>query len=205
MEHRITGGLAATLLCLAAAGCGELDGRPQAAVAEHRPVHVDSILPVEEELRRFRAALPDTVGVLDGGASSLEALVAGFLQALEVRDRPRLEALRISAAEFAWLYYPESRYTTPPYAMGPGLLWFQLENHGSRGLDRALARYGGRPLQHAGHACDEAPEAEGASRFHRGCVIRFVGAAGDTAGLALFGPILERDGRFKFVSYANRL
>jgi hypothetical protein len=35
--------------------------------------------------------------------------------------------------------------------------------------------------------------------------VRRVQAPGDTVRERLFGPILERGGRFKFVSYANRL
>ncbi|HSJ07356.1 MAG TPA: hypothetical protein VK936_11660 [Longimicrobiales bacterium] len=198
--------LAAFTALLSLAACDVLpEGGTLPAAAEPVPARVDSILPIEEELHRFRAALPDTVTALAGGATSIDALVVGFLKALEARDASALGELVLMPAEFAWLYYPHTRFTARPYELSPAVVWFQLENYGSRGLNRALLRYGGRILDHAGHRCPVAAEVEGDNRIWSGCVIRHVGEAGDTADLSLFGGIIERDGRFKFINYANRL
>ena len=192
------------LSALVIAGCGTDGGGGVAAAEENAPVHVDSILSIEEEVRRFRAALPDSVDALTGGGASIEELVAVFLTALEAGDREALAKLAITPAEFAYLYYPETRFTDPPYEMSPGLLWFQLDNYGSRGLSRALDRYGERPLDVVGQVCAEEPVAEGDNRIWSGCVVQQrVGE--DTVELSLFGAILERDGRYKFVSYGNTL
>jgi hypothetical protein len=198
--------LAVATALLSLAGCDVLpDGGTRTAAAEPAPTRVDSILPIEEELHRFRAALPDTATSLAGGAASIDALLDLFTHALEARDVAALRELVMTPAEFAWLYYPHTRFTARPYELSPAIVWFQLENYGSRGLNRALARYGGRPLRHAGHSCPVPPEAEGDNRILGGCVIRHIGETGDTADVSLFGRIIERDGRFKFINYANRL
>ena len=41
--------------------------------------------------------------------------------------------------------------------------------------------------------------------MHGPCVVRLVGWSADTASACLFSRVLERDGRFKFLSYANKL
>lgn len=201
----------AALLGLAAASCGGgIETAAGTAAAEqpvgreHDPVHVDSVFPVEKELRRFRAALPDSTAALSGDASSRDDLVERFIAALEVGDRNALATLTITPAEFAWLYYPHSRFSSPPYELSPALVWFQLANYGSRGLNRAIERYGGRPLDVSGYACDAAEE-QGPNRVWSACTVRLGSAAGDTGSVSLFGAILERDGSFKFVSYGNRL
>jgi hypothetical protein len=198
--------LAVVTALLSLAACDVLpEGGTLPAAAEPVPARVDSILPIEEELHRFRSALPDTAITLAGGATSMEALIARFTEALEARDVAALAELVMTPAEFAWLYYPHTRFTARPYELSPAVVWFQLENYGSRGLNRALLRYGGRPLDHAGHDCPAEAEVEGDNRIWSGCVIRHAGEAGDTADLSLFGGIIERGGRFKFINYANRL
>lgn len=192
------------VLLLAAAGGCEPAARAEAA-AEPQPVHVDSIFPIEEEIRRFRAAIGPEPAALAGGAESREALVEAFVRALEADDLAALEALKLTVEEFAYLYYPHTRFTARPYELAPGLVWMQLENYGSKGLSRARARFAGRPLGYRGHACPDEPETEGPNRLWSGCVVRGADAAGEPVDLSLFGAILERDGRFKFVGYGNRL
>src|SRR5262245_9032664 len=87
------------------AGC---EGKPAqlAASAPAAPTRVvDSVLPREVEIARFRAGLPP-VASLSGGASSREALIRRFVTALETSDTAGLRNLLMSRAEFAWLYYP---------------------------------------------------------------------------------------------------
>jgi hypothetical protein len=197
--------LAVLGLLILTAACDDLRQHGGAEASASQPVRVDSVFPLDEEIRRFRAELQDSVASLAGGAGSLDALVAAFVAALEVRDVPSLGELVITPAEFAYLYYPATHYTRRPYEMSPSLVWFQLENYGSRGLNRALARHGGRPLQVIGHTCPNEALEEGGNRVWHGCVIRRIDEAGDTVNTSLFGAILERDGRFKFINYANRL
>jgi hypothetical protein len=166
---------------------------------------IDSALPLEEELRRFRADLPHVPVALTGGATGRDALAREFAGALTRADTASLRRMLLTKAEFAYLIYPASSYTRPPYRQAPSLVWMQLEQGSETGLRRLLARRAGRPIAHAGASCMAAPEVAGASRLWRQCRLRSVPAPGDTVAERLFGVIVEHRGRFKFASYANEL
>jgi hypothetical protein len=163
---------------------------------------VDSVIPRAEEMRRFTADLGPAPVALSGGERSRDALVRRFVQALERRDTANLRRMHLTRAEFAYLYYPSAPVSRPPYDLSPGLFWFQLDGNSNRGIARALAERGGRPLGYAGVDC-ATPVTEGENRVHARCVIHHTGAGGRDE--MLFGSILERGGRFKFISYANKL
>jgi hypothetical protein len=48
-------------------------------------------------------------------------------------------------------------------------------------------------------------DAEGPNRIHGGCTLDVAAGEADVRTISLFGQILERDGTFKFVNYANGL
>lgn len=175
------------------------------AVAPRAGYVVDSVLPPAEELRRFRADLPGAPASLEGGFGSRDALGRAFARALARSDSAALRRMVISRAEFAYLVYPESPYTRPPYRQPPWLVWRDLEQNGEKGLRRLLDRRGGAPLAYAGVRCAVAPEPSGASRLWRRCMLRSVRAPGDTVAERLFGVVVEHGGRFKFASYGNAL
>lgn len=166
---------------------------------------VDSILPIEEELRRFRADIVDTPSSFRGGASSREALVRALFDALERRDSAGIRGLIVDRAEFAWLVYPSSPYARPPYRQPPGLVWAQLRLAGGNGFSRLLERYSGGVLRYVDHACAAEPAVEGRNRLWRDCNARVVRLGTDTVRGRWFGVIVERDGRFKFANLANQL
>lgn len=168
------------------------------------PQHVDSALPREVELARFRADLGAAPATLSGGTSTRDALVSAYVRALRARDTLGLKSLGMSKAEFAWLYYPDSPIGKPPYDLSPGLMWFQMEGNGSKGLTHAMSERGGIDLHVIGYSCDPV-ETQGKNRLHKRCMLRRMQAPGDTVSELLFGGILERDGRFKFISFANKL
>jgi hypothetical protein len=165
---------------------------------------VDSIFPIEEELRRFRATLPgEAPGTLAGGAPTRDELVDRFISALEAADTAAFRDMLLTRAEFAWLYYPHTRFTEPPYELAPGLLWFQMENGTSRGFSRLMDRMGGRAAHADGYTCPSDARAEGPNRVWEDCVVRLRPPGGEARELRLFGSILERGGVYKFVSYSN--
>lgn len=196
---------AAVWMLAAALGGGCLRGEGVAADVAPPAAHVDSVFPIEEELRRFRATLDDHPERLAQAAPDRDELIRRFVAALEAGDLPGLQALALTRAEFAYLYYPYTRYTRRPYELGPAIVWFEMQNYSGRGLSRALQRYGGRPLGVAGYRCPEDPLLEGENRIWTGCVVEHITAGGRTQALPLLGPILERRGEFKFLSHANRL
>ena len=159
---------------------------------------VDSILPVEEELRRFRVGLTSAPVAFTSDASSRDALVRHLFAALSSADTSTLRALVLSRAEFAYLVYPSSPYTHAPYRQPPGVVWMQLQSENARGVHRLLER--ARGYRYLGHRCAR-PEHEGANTLWRQCRARIVRPSGDTVSMRLFGVIVERAGRFKFASY----
>jgi hypothetical protein len=166
---------------------------------------IDSVLPVEEELRRFRAAIGGTeVAELQHASRSRTELVRRFVRDLALRDSADLKQAAINPREFADLIYPNSPNTLPPYRQSPGFVWMQINGQSSSGLTRVLQRRGGSGLTYLGHTCPSQPDVQGANRLWTQCTIRLVSAAGDTTTQRLFGTIVERAGRFKFVSYANQ-
>lgn len=193
-------------LLVLGAGCKDTSPSrpPEGLAAQEVPTHVDSFVPREVALERFRHGGAE-VRALNGGASSRDALVRGFLQALESRDTAALRRLVISRDEFAWVYYPTSSQGLPPYSLNPDLMWFMLVQQGNRGFTRALRDLGGRQLELDGYHCREKMR-EGANTLWGSCLVRWrQGAPADTMSARLFGPILERGGRYKFLSYANKL
>jgi len=186
-------------LCLVAAACGN-DGKAGPAQAG---TGVDSAVSRETELARFRDGLGEPAA-LASGAASRDALVRAFVRALESRDTSALAALLLTRAEFAYLYYPTNPEAQPPYNLSPGLMWFMLEGHSRRGLTQALEHRSGQPLRYAGYSC-AASQRQGENTVWTGCTVRRHQAGAAVIDEMLFGPIIERGGQYKFVSYANKL
>jgi hypothetical protein len=165
---------------------------------------VDSILPVEEEIRRFRVATGgQPVTALAGGSGSREALARRFMTALAANDSTDLRAMVLNAREFADLVYPESPYTHPPYRQSPALVWNQIQNPSASGYTRLVRRLGKQPLRYLDHACDANPDRQGRNLIWTNCFVRLAGPNGDTTSHRLFGSIIQRDRKFKIVSYKN--
>ncbi len=191
--------LVAALGLGAACGDGGASGARPAAAA----TVTDSALPIEEALRRFRAGSTEPTGLL-GGAPDRETLVRRFVAALEIRDTAALRGLVLGKDEFAWLYYPSTPMSRPPYELPPDLMWFQLQGQSERGAALLLGERAGAPLGYLTHTCGS-ERSEGGNRIFGHCVLRRATPVGDTLDERLFGLILERGGVFKFVSYANKL
>ena len=196
--HRVI--LSAVVLATAAAPLGGCRRTPDATAAGV----IDSVIPREEALARFRQGL-DSVSELTGGATSRDALVQGFIRAVEQRDTAALRAMVMTKAEFAWIYYPTTPQGLPPYDLSPSLLWFMLSERSQQGVAHLVQERFGLQLHVARYACDALPSVEGDNRLWGPCRLYRVQAPGDTAEERLFGSILERHGRFKFVNLSNKL
>ena len=195
--NRLAAGLGVAFLSGLAA-CGGDAGAARAAPARV----VDSIVPGEVAIARFREGIPE-VTALVGGAPTRDALVGRFVRALEGRDTTALTGLLLSRAEFAWLYYPTNPQALPPYDVAPGLMWELISLESRKGLRRAMETYGGASLELAGYSCDARQSRQGENVVTGPCVVRLAAGPG-TVELRLFGLIVERAGRHKFVSYANK-
>jgi hypothetical protein len=189
------------------AACNRSPSQPATTgglAAQSQPTHVDSFVPREVALERFRQ-VGNRVSQLEHGAASRDALVRNFVHALERRDTMELRRLVLSRDEFAWLYYPTSAQGLPPYSLNPDLMWFLLVEQGNRGVRRAFNQLGRKRLDYVGYRCESPSLREGENTLWGPCLVRWQQAPGDTVEARLFGPILQRGERFKFLSYANKL
>ena len=193
--------LAGTVLLGVVAGCENPDAPAEAS----RPARaVDSLLPRDEAVRRFRVGLPP-VDTLRAGAASRDALMASFIRALGAADTAALVDLAITQPEFAYLYYPTAARGLPPYDLEPGLMWFMLFEESNQGIRRALQAYGGTPARLLDYDCGAGALREGENRIYGPCTVRWRAERGDTISARLVSQILEREGKFKILSYANKL
>lgn len=166
-------------------------------------MHVDSVVPWDTALARFRVGLAEPAG-LSGGASSRDALVHAFVDGLERVDTNTLAHLTVNRAEFAYLYYPTVPEAHPPYDLSPSVMWFMLQGASRTGLRRVLEERRGAG-EYLGYTCPEAPSRHGGNAVWGPCLVRWLQAPGDTVVERLFGPIVEREGVYKFLSFANKL
>lgn len=210
MKH--TAGLILTitagLSCLAT-GCAEGAANDAAHTDAVRSREVaaarDSILPMDTMIAVFQARLPATAALADDAPTSRDELIQRFASAVEDSSANALAALTLSVAEFAYLYFPTSIYAREPYAQPPAVNWLLMEQNSLKGAARLLRTYGGRSLVVEGHACTGEPKVQGPNRIHEQCTIRMRAADGTIEEVRLFGSIIERDGRYKLMSLANRL
>lgn len=196
---------------LMAVACGEAAPRTAAdsqaahvaAVAAAGGV-VDSILPIAEQLRRFREGMAP-VDTLRFASASRDALIRRFLDAVRTSDTSALNVMALDRAEFAFLYYPHAAISRPPYEAPPQLLWGQILASSNEGLPKALARLSGQPVQLDRVTCADSLVNEERNRLHQDCTLTV--RVGSAAALTTrwFGTIIERDGRFKFIGFANAL
>ena len=193
-------------LAMLAAGCGRKRATPAAsapAADATTPTHVDSVVPREVAIERFRDGTTK-VERFTGGAHSRDALVHAWVKAVETSDTASLTRMAITRDEFAWLYYPTAQQGLPPYDLSPSLMWFVLEGGSSKGRSRLLQERGGKPLHVVGYSCDPKSNREGENTVWGPCTIKRLQAPGDTVEERLFGLIVERGGEWKFLSYKGR-
>jgi hypothetical protein len=199
---RLTG-----ILAMALVGCRAQPtpvARLEAVKPPHPPTRVDSAVPREVALTRFRQA-SERATALEGGAGSRDALVRAFLRAVENRDTVVLRRLVLSRGEFAYLYYPTSAQGLPPYNLSPELYWFMTVEQSNRGAHTLLTELAGKHLAYAGYRCEGDSTTEGDNTLWGPCLVHTIRQRGDTLSQRLFGPIVARGGRYKFLSYGNKL
>ncbi len=199
-----------TLLALAAPALAGCEPAPDAQAIEPGPTpaatHVDSIFPPEEQMRRFREGLTP-VDSLAGGSPDLESLGSRFATAVLAADTAELGRMVLSRSEFAYLYFPTSPFSRPPMRQDPAVTWFLIQQNSVKGITRVLRRFGGEAdaFTYRGIECPEPADVQGDNRIRSGCVLRVRWPDGTEERVGWFGSIIERDGRFKLMSYSNDL
>lgn len=195
----------ALTLSIAAAACsrdGAENAKAKAESATKAATVVDSALPREVELERFRTGL-DTAKALVGGLASRDALVDAFVKNLAARDTLKLAQLGLTKSEFAWIYYPSSPIGKPPYDLAPALMYFQFDGNSRKGFVHLLEERGGKDLKIVGYDC-ATTEKQDKNTVYSQCMFKRLQAPGDTLSELFFGGIIERDGKFKILNFANK-
>lgn len=187
---------AALLIAVVACSDGQAStAMPRAPVAGV----VDSVLPLEVSLARFLDGLDRPAG-LSGGAGTAVELIDEFLDAASRGDTAALSALLVSRAEYGFLYYPASVYSRKPYELSPDVAWLLSSEENTKAAKR-LERLKGRRVSLAGFDCART-HAEGVNVVHTECSVKVV-EGGRARTEKLFRSVIERDGHFKFLSYAG--
>ena len=164
---------------------------------------VDSLLPPEEEARRFRSAFPGgSATAFTGGAPSRDALVRRFVRALAAADTNELRRSVVTPREFVDLYYPGSPYASGPYHQPVSFAWKMIQRPSDAGF-RRLLRASGHPHTFVWQRCELAVQHDGAVDRYTGCLVRIVDARGDSITKRLFGSIVSYRGAYKFLSLTN--
>lgn len=199
-----------TTLCIVAVAALVAAGCDRAAEAGVRPAKsvatsitkIDSILPPGEALCRFQLELPVVTELADAPRSR-DRLVSEFVEALERADTAAVAKLRVSKPEYAFLYFPSSVYSRKPYELPPDVAWLLSEQNSMKGATRLLRRLSGRDLRFDGYACGTSVR-EQENVFWRDCQVSYVDPGSSVrVTRRLFGAIMQREGRYKFLSYAN--
>ncbi|MGV3707673.1 MAG: hypothetical protein ACO1Q7_02450 [Gemmatimonas sp.] len=165
---------------------------------------VDSILPIAEQIRRFQSDIADKPDTLRHASPTIKHLVMRWTIAIASNDTAALNSMLIDRAEFAYLFYPTSRMSKPPYEAPPQLLWGQILQTSEDGARKLLNAFGGASFKVGATRC-QPPTPEGRNMLHEGCLLQVETLNTRAAEGIFFGTIVERDGRFKFLSYANGL
>lgn len=168
---------------------------------------IDSALTPEEHRRRFREQYgnPPEATALVNGASSRDALVRGFIDALVSRDSMAMVAMQVTPMEFLDLYYPQSQFSRAPYEMSPQLAWLQISLNSDKGLVRVLRRFTNPGIRYVAHSCPTDAKVLGAGRMWEGCSVTFAVNSAPPETHRLFGGIFEYAGQYKFLGYTNSM
>lgn len=130
---------------------------------------------------------------------SPRALAAAVLAALEAKDRGAMEALALSESEFREQVFPEM----PAYGDVPmDFVWGDLKQKSGNELRRILSYHGGRPYELEDVVFDGGATAYDSFVVHRKprLLVR-QRDSGERKELALFGSVIEYEGRYQLFSY----
>lgn len=196
--------VAAALVGCGGSGAERLEGHSPSdsvpgGVGDAAPEVIDSVLPGNEALDHFRADIAEVPTELRGVASSPEALLGEVLDILAAHDTAGFERIALDRAEFAYLYYPSSPLSRAPYQLPPELAWFRMQQENRIGVLRMLREMGGSRLRGAELVCLDTPTMQGRNRIWTACRVRTAGGE----DLRLFGALIERNGRWKVITFAN--
>ena len=129
-----------------------------------------------------------------------EALARAVLAALAARDRPRLESLALSEAEFRGHVWPSLPAARAERNLPFSYVWGDLRQKSAQSLSSILSAHGGTPYELVEATFTGATE-YGPYTVHRApsFVVRL--PSGGTESVRVCGSMIEKDGEWKVFSF----
>ena len=128
-------------------------------------------------------------------------MAVAVLQALEARDRPRLEALALSEQEFRDHVWPDLPAARPERNLPFSYVWGDLNQKSRIALSQTLEEHGGKhyELKRVVFGGDET--SYGSFRVRREATFDVIDASGTQTSLRVCGSFITKDGVWKVFSY----
>lgn len=141
---------------------------------------------------------------LQGGASSVDELIQEFLQALRDDDPKALHALRVTETEYRELIVPGNvAEGDPPQVLSAEAseyFWQLMDQKSAYHEKSLLGRHGGRSYTVNGYSFEKGHKTYAGHQAWRRLALDVVAEDGTQNDIRT-GSIIERDGRYKFVSF----
>jgi hypothetical protein len=133
---------------------------------------------------------------------SADAVANAVLDALERKDRPALEALALSDAEFRAHVWPELPAARPERNLPYAYVWGELNQKSRLALAQTLATHGGKRYS-LRRVSFKGENSYPGYVVHRDTTLVVSGPGGDEQQIEVFGSMLEKDGAWKVFSYVT--
>jgi hypothetical protein len=144
--------------------------------------------------------------VLRGGAESMDGLLRDFVQALESGNRDALERLRVTEREYRELVVPGNvAEGDPPQILSEEAseyFWQVLDQKSRYYRQSLLEKFGGETFSVRDVTFEKGYQEYAGHRAWKQLVLSVADASGEERQIRT-GSIIERDGRFKFVSFVR--
>jgi hypothetical protein len=135
------------------------------------------------------------------GCRSVDELMTKLLAALEAKDLPGMENLRVTRQEHTDLLWPE--FDAKNHNVDPDFAWDMLNRRSHVGAGRAIGDYGGQELALLGVEFTRDLERYPSFVLHRGTILHARTQTGEMLDLRFLGSVVELDGQFKLLSYKD--
>ena len=163
-----------------------------------------------DPLRGLRVAVVSVSIVLTAGCGtpsplantceSPEAVARAVLEAIQARDRARLDGLALSQQEFKDHVWPSLPAARPERNLPFSYVWGDLQQKSGLSLSSMLHAHGGHRYDLVGVSFEDVTPYAG-YRVHRKATFRVRNAAGTDAEVRVIGSMIEKDGGWKVFSY----
>ena len=123
------------------------------------------------------------------------------VEALNQGDLSGLHQLRVSRKEYLSWIWPAFSASRPPHNYPEDFAWSNLNTKSSRAVRRLVKRYGENSLTFVKLGFEQKTEEYKDFQLLRGTVLTITNNSGQQKTLKILGSVVEKDGRYKLLSY----